>query len=75
MGWDPPTSSFFATAFIDGEIAYSSLNEADAFASGLDFLRAKLAARGVVVPTEMLEELELDRIVDDGERRAQHGSG
>ena len=73
LGYDPPLDGFFMTVMIDGEIAYTNLEEENAFSKDLLYFRSKLTELGLQVPQEMFDEAELDRRVRDGARREAHG--
>ena len=75
LGYDPPLDGFFMTVTIDGAIAYTNLEEENAFSKDLPYFRSKLTELGLQVPQEMFDEAELDRRVRDGARRETHEEG
>jgi len=54
----------------DDGYLYSNLNEVDPFGLSLDHFRGVLADLGIQVPEQMFEQVELDRDMRVGNRRA-----
>src|SRR5688500_1410593 len=81
MGWDRPLGYYFMIVELtenedstlpDNVYVYSNLNDATPFANSLDDYRKKLLNLGIVVPESMFVEVELDGMLNVGNRYVWH---
>jgi hypothetical protein len=80
MGWDRPLQGFFMVIEDSqnrGEYIYSNLDDPELIQFGglppcLDHFLAKLQALGLSVPDVMLNAIELDAALNEGNRRAEY---
>lgn len=76
MGWDRPLQRFFLVVdpASGDEYLYSNLDDPDADGQPLAYFVERLSALGVQVPTRMLQEIELDRRNNVGNRQVEYSA-
>lgn len=75
LGWDRPIGHYFMVVERDDpkpgeeDYLYVNLDDPNAFELDLDHFQAKLKELGISVPIEMFEQVQLDKVLNTGNRR------